>query len=162
MSVSVSLMQTKSPTNKITKTTDNLTHDPISCILKENCSMMDPVLILDLSAITFETGYSIFSCNYLYIDSFNRYYHVKDITMLTDKLVQLTCHVDVLMSFAVGILASPCIVAKSESRFNLYLNDPQYKCKQNDLVLINTYSSGFPNSTDSRFILTIFGDKEPN
>lgn len=161
MSVTVYLQQTKSPNNKISKAISNLTTDSISCVLKDNCSVMDPVLRLDISAITFASGYNLFDCNYLMLSDFNRSYHVKDITMITDKIAEISCHVDVLYTYAVGILSCPAIVAKNESRFNLYLNDPNYKCKQNDIVLMNTYASGFPNDGLSRFILTIFGAKEP-
>lgn len=159
MSVTVQLLRTGDPNNKITKATANITQSDPTCNLKGDCSIMDPVIVLDLSAITFGTGLNIFDCNYAHIQEFNRYYHVKDIITLTDKLVELRLHVDVLMSFAPGILNSPCIVSKNENNFQLKLNDPNYKCYQQDLILINTYASGFPNGSDSRYIVTLFGSK---
>ena len=159
MSVTIQLLVTNNPANKIVKSSANICQSDPVCVLKDNCSIMDPVLVLDISAITFDTGYNVFDCNYIYIAEFSRYYHVKDIKTLSEKLVEISCHVDVLMSFASGILASPCIVAKNENSFNLYLNDPNYKCYQDDIILMNTFSSGFPNGTDSRFVVTVFGSK---
>ena len=57
-----------------------------------------------------------------------------------------------------GIINAPCIIAKSSNRFNMYLNDPSYKCYQNNYVFIRNFSNGFPIE-QSHYVLTVMGDK---
>ncbi|MBO7731709.1 MAG: hypothetical protein J6S67_04135, partial [Methanobrevibacter sp.] len=63
---------------------------------------------------------------------------------------------DVLKTFSEGILGSPCIAAKSSSRFNLYINDDDYKCQQNDIIQSFEFPSGF-DLANSRFYLMLTG-----
>lgn len=154
--ISVNLMNTPDPNNKITKAVSSV--GVMSADMKENTSIMDPVLLVDTTAIQFEHNKTLFDANYAYIPEFRRYYHITDIKTVTNVIFEISLHVDVLRSFASGILSSPCVVEKNENDFNLYLNDTQYKCKQRKLILINNFPSGF-NTQFARFVTTIFGDK---
>ena len=124
------------PINKIEKSTTGDT--TFSGTLKENTSTTDPVFIIESST------YPAF--NYAYIADFNRYYYVKDIVNLYNNMWEVTLHVDVLKTFASAILSSPCIIAKTASNdFNLYLNDPNFKCQQNDRFgMVNFPSTKHP------------------
>lgn len=157
--IEIQLLRTNDPNNKVVKTTSALTDSTVNAVLKASTSIIDPVITIDVSAITWKTGANVFQTNYIYIPTFGRYYHVKDIKSISNDLFEISLHVDVLMSFSSGLLASPCIVSRNQNNFNLYLNDPNYKCFQNDYVLITKGSGGFPIE-NSCFVMTIFGDKE--
>ena len=58
--------------------------------LKEPSSITDPRLILVYNK-------SYLSCNYLYIQDFNRYYFINNINVLPGGRLEITAHVDVLI-----------------------------------------------------------------
>lgn len=132
------------PNNQLVKDFSEVT--TLSGVLRENSPILDPV-------ITVEYDSTIATCNYAYISDFGRYYYINDKVSIKNGLWELHLHVDVLMSYAAGIKAAPCIVAKSASNFNLYLADPNYKAYQNDHVIINNFPSGFDLANTS-FVLT--------
>lgn len=119
---------------------------------RENVSVLDPVVVV-------ESANNLSGCNYAYIEEFSRYYYIRDIVILSATLYELHLHVDVLYTYSSEIITAPCIVAKSANTFNMYLNDTNYKCYQNNHVLINTFPDGIPINK-SKFVLTVFGDKE--
>lgn len=119
--------------------------------LKENCSVMDPIIKIDNNGFI--------GCNYAFIEEFNRWYHIKDAVSIRNNIWEIHMHIDVLYTYANGILAAPCVVAKSTNKFNLYLNDPNYKCYQDPLLLSYDWPDGFSLSQSS-YVLTIFGEKE--
>lgn len=149
--MNIELMHTNDANNKVTKSTSSL--GVITGTLKNDCSIIDPVVTVDFSGIS-----GFFTCNYAYIPDFNRYYHVRDITVKNAVMAQISLHVDVLMSFAAGLLNAPCIVSKNESSFNLYLNDPNYKCQQRNYILMNEFPSGFPID-DAHYVVAALGEK---
>ena len=157
--MTIDILNTTDPNSKILKNTTGV-YSAVSCTLKEDCSLMDPVVLLDF------TGHeNVLTANYarLYKEddaSIGKYYHIRDVKILSNNLVEISMHVDVLMTYASGLLNCPCIAAKNQSRFNLYLNDPGYKCSQQDYVLINEFPDGFHMSA-SHYVMTIFGDKKP-
>ena len=155
--ITLSLLKTNDPNNKVTKATTTIV--TLSGVLKENTSVLNPVITVDITGVSFPTGTDIFTANYASIDVFGRYYFIKDITVISNNIFEISMHVDVLMSWSSGLLAAPCIVARNQNDFNLYLMDPNYKCFQNDRVLITKASGGFPIE-NSCFALTIFGDKD--
>ena len=149
MSFNIKFMYNNEPMNKINKTPTEIF--TLSGTLKDESSVVDPVIIIERD--------DPLDANYAYIEAFNRYYYIKDITSVRNGVWRITMHTDVLKTFAEGILNSPCIVAKSSSRFNLYLNDADYKCLQCDIVMSKMFPSGFTIS-DSRYVAVILGDKE--
>lgn len=148
--ITINLLKTNDPNNKITKATTSLAVYN-NCLLKDDCSVIDPVIILESST-------NISDANYCYIPDLHRYYYIRDIKILNNNRYELSLHVDVLMSYSAGLLNCDCIAAKNESRFNLYLNDPNYKCFQKDHVLFNEFNEGF--TSNPRFVLALYGPKE--
>lgn len=124
----------------------------LSGTLKNNTSILDPVILV-------ETSTNLSGNNYAYIQEFNRYYYIKDMIVVGASLWELHMHVDVLKTYCNGIVAAPSIISKSANTFNMYLNDPMYKCYQDNHVIVRNFPSGFPIE-DSRFVLTVLGDKE--
>lgn len=118
--------------------------------LKDNCNILDPVITIEHSGVP--------DYNYVFIQEFNRYYFMSPATQVRNNIWEVSLHVDVLFTYRQGILTAPCIVAKSASDYNLYLNDNNYKCYQNPHIFSERFPSGF-NVENSTFIMTVFGDK---
>ena len=150
MSFVINFMYNNEPMNKISK--DPQTLFSLEGTLREECTMMDPVILVEKSG-------ALGNINYAYIAEFRRFYYIKNIESVRTNLWRISMHTDVLKTFSEGILNSPAIVAKATGKFNLYLNDTDYKCYQRDMIYTRDFPSGFDLS-ESKYILTILGDKE--
>ena len=146
MSFNIVLQRNKSEMNRLLKSVDNIM--TVSGVLKEETSIIDPVIKIecDLS--------DVMSCNYLSISAFGRSYFVNNIRSIRNGLVEFSCHVDVLSSFASQIMANSAIIRKQENTWNLYLNDGSFRVYQNPNVLTRAFPSGF---TTQEFILAVAG-----
>lgn len=85
--------------------------------LKEDCSVLKPSIILQISSFP--------TFNYVYIPTFNRYYFVVGITSIKNGLWQIDCTVDVLETYATQIKANTALLDRQENLYNLYLPDPE-------------------------------------
>lgn len=146
--MNINLYKITNINKKINKTLG--TYVTLEGTLKEDCKLLDPVIKIAANDPP--------DFNYAYIPDFNRYYFVEPPTAIRTGIWELTMHVDVLYTYRDGIMSAPCIVAKSSSNYNLYLNDPNYKCYQNPHIFSERFPSGF-NLEDAHFVMTLFGDK---
>lgn len=146
MAFNVTLQRNNSERNKLTKDISEIL--TVSGELKTETSIIDPVIIIecDLSAVT--------GCNYISIPAFGRSYFVNNIRSIRNGLVEFSCHVDVLSTFASQIRDNTGIVRKQENNWNLYLNDGSFKIYQNPNVLTKAFPSGF---TTQEFVLAVAG-----
>lgn len=105
MAFTVVLQRNDSEPNRIAKTVSDIMS--ISGTLKNRTSIIDPVIIIecDLTDVT--------ECNYMTIDLFNRKYFVNNITSVNSQLVEFSCHVDVLSTFADSIKSNSAIIKKT-------------------------------------------------
>lgn len=146
MAFDVILQTNASEKNRLVKDiTDIIT---LNGTLKDKCSIIDPIIIFeaDLSDLT--------SCNYMTISEFGRSYFVNNIRSIREGLVEITAHVDVLSTFAEEIKTNIAIIGKSETEWNLYLNDGSLKTYQNADVLTKLFPSGF---STQEFVLAVAG-----
>ena len=146
MPFDITLQINKSEKNKVTKSiTDIIT---VSGELKSETSIIDPVIMIncELSDVT--------KCNYMTIGSFGRSYFVNNIRSIRSGLVEFSCHVDVLSSFADAIKSNSAIVRRQENNWNLYLNDGSFKVYQNPIVSTKAFPAGFANR---EFVLAVAG-----
>ena len=146
MAFNIVLQTNNSEPNRVTKSVSDIM--TLSGVLKEETSIIDPVIKIecDLATVT--------GCNYLSIPAFGRSYFVKNIRSVRNGLVEFSCHVDVLSSFADGIKANSAIVKRQENSWNLYLNDGSLKVYQNPIVLTKAFPLGF---TTQEFVLAVAG-----
>lgn len=151
MSFTIDFMYNTDPINKISKTPSTVYS--LTGTLRDECNVTDPVIVIESA--------NPISANYAYISEFSRYYFIRDFKQVRTGIWEITMHCDVLKTFSQGILGSPCIVSKNSDRFNLKINDSDYKCAQNDLIMIQTFPNGF-NLNNARFILNLLGDKTTN
>ena len=132
--------------NKITKT--NLSGlKPYTGVFRNEVNVMTPVFQI-------ETTDNLSGYNYAYIEDFGRYYFVKDIKAIRNGLWEFSLAVDVLMSYAAGILALPAVIRRNENMFNLYLNDSNYMTLNYSRIQTKAFPRGFG---DWNFILTTTG-----
>lgn len=151
MSFPIVFMYNNEPMNKISKTPVEVY--TLEGVLKDETSIVDPVILISKSG-------TMGDVNYAYIAQFNRYYYIRDAVSNRNGLWEVTMHTDVLKTFSEGILGSPAIIAKSSKKYNLYLNDADYKCQQNDIIMTQNFPNGFtPGDAGSRFCVCILGDR---
>ena len=125
MSLTATLYVSSSPVEKIGK---SLTAgDSFSCVLKEDTSLLRPVLEVVTSSNL--SGY-----NYLYISEFNRYYFIDDIVSLNDGRWEISAHVDVLETYKTAILSNSAVIRRQASLYNLYLDDPDFHSLNYDRI----------------------------
>lgn len=150
MSLTINFMYNNEPMNKISKSPSTLFS--LEGTLKDEASIVDPEILVAYS--------NPITANYAYIQQFSRYYYITDITSVRTGLWRIKMHTDVLKTFSEGILGSPAIIAKTSNRgyYNLYLNDADYKCQQNDIIITKKFPSGFEDN--DRVVLLVLGKKQ--
>lgn len=111
--------------------------DDISGTLRDDCSIINPVIKIEAF-----TGFDITSCNYAYIVEFNRYYFINNIRCI-GKLFELDMHVDVLSTYKDEIRANKAVVSRQEKRYNLYLQDGNFKTYAFPHMQVEQFPSGF-------------------
>lgn len=146
MAFDIVLQRNNSENNRVTKQIDDIM--TVSGVLKEETSIIDPVVKIecDLSSVT--------GCNYLSISEFDRSYFVTNIRSIREGIVEFSCHVDVISTYADGIKNNDAIVKRQEKKWNLYLNDGSFKVYQNPNVLTKAFPSGF---TTQELVLAVAG-----
>jgi hypothetical protein len=146
MSFNISLGINSSEDNRINKSVSY--SKTLTGNLKDQTSIIDPVILIECSLD------DIVNCNYCNIPQFNRKYFIKDITSVRNGLCQITCHVDVLDSFADEILSNSAIIKRQENEWNLYVNDGAFFTYQNPNIITKSFPSGFSSQS---FVLAIAG-----
>lgn len=146
MAFNIELQVNSSERNRLTKSISTIA--TVSGVLKEDTSIIDPVIKIECDLSSF-TG-----CNYMTIPAFGRSYFVNNIRSIRNGLVEFSCHVDVLSTFAGQIRNNRAITKRQENKWNLYLNDGSFKVYQNPMVLTKAFPSGF---TTQEFVLAVAG-----
>lgn len=118
--------------------------------LKEDTSIIDPVFVLEA------TLSDLIEANYVTVPTFGRSYFITNITSISTDLVELTCHVDVLSSFADEIKANKGIIFRQENDWNLYLNDGVIQAYQDPIITTQLFPKGF---TDQNFVFITAGSR---
>lgn len=146
MAFEIQIQRNNSENNRVTKDVTMLS--TLEGTLRQETSIIDPVFIVagDLNDYV--------EANYCTVESFGRSYFVTNIRSVRSGLVELTCHVDVLSSFATQIRANTAIIRRQENQWNLYLNDGTFRVYQNPTVLTKAFPSGF---TTQEFVFAVAG-----
>lgn len=144
MSISITLMRNYSDINVLDKNTENLS--TVSGTLKNKTSILNPVIQIQGALPT--------GCNYMYIADFGRYYFVDDISSVSNPIFEISAHVDVLTTYADQIRSCRGIIARQQNNWNLYVDDGAFKTYQNEIILVQTFTTGF---SDDEFVLAVAG-----
>lgn len=142
----ISFYVNSSEKNKVDKTLTLIT--TISGVLKESTSIIDPVIVIegDLTAFT--------GCNYMRIETFGRSYFVNNIRSISNGLIEISAHVDVLSTYKNAIRRNQAIIRKQQNTWNLYLNDGSLRVYQDPEIIVKAFPSGF---TTQEFVLAVAG-----
>lgn len=101
------------------------TGSDVTAQLKQPCDVLNPVFI-----ISYNSDY--ITCNYVHVPEFGRYYFINNINLLLGSRAEISCSVDVLMSYNRQLKGLSVDVRRQENLIEPYLPDPDY-------VYLNTY-----------------------
>lgn len=141
----IKLYKSNSPAHQIKKTLTGVAS--LTGTFRDSVNVLNPIVRIEHeSPVDFD---------YVYISDFGRCYFVDDITVVRKGVLDVKLRVDVLNSFASGILANKAIVDKSSNKYNLYLNDDSLKMYQRPLI----QQIEFPNAlfTQTEWVLIVAG-----
>lgn len=145
MAISVKFYKVTDDAKTVRKTLG--TAKEYNCVLKDKTELLDPVL-------TIQTTDDLSVYNYVYIAAFGRYYFITKPATVINGLWSFECHVDVLKSWYDEFKNLSGTLVRSETVFNGYLNDPEYKA----LAYRKIVTKQFPNAIDNDcFILMTVG-----
>ena len=117
--------------------------------LTKDTDILNPVILL--------SDYDM-SHNYIYIENFKRYYYIDNVTIIRDNLYQLSCGVDVLMSYADKVRAMTLQVNRQEFVRQPYIIDNEIVTRSDkDIVTFNVGSVGDSTSTFPYYLVTTGG-----
>lgn len=88
------------------------------CAVKGECSILSPTF-----TITGMSDSTAARCNYIYIPNWNRYYYVDDINAEVGRGFEISCHVDVLKTYASQIKSLNGFIRRQEYEYNDYIPD---------------------------------------
>ena len=142
----VKLYTVSDDNNKVNKTLGTAT-ELTGVILKETTDVTAPTIRIQSTS-------NLSGINYCYIERYGRYYFVDKIETTPNGFWQLTCRCDVLMSYKSQILALTGTLERSETEYNGYLMDPQYKSMSFRKIVTKQFPSAM---TDDCFILMTVG-----
>lgn len=143
----IKLCNTTDPREKVKK---NVTSGSVfSCVLKENTSIFNPVVIIESDA-------AVYNFNYMQIPAFGRFYFITDIRSIGHNRWEVSGHVDVLNTYASGILSNEAVIKRQQNLYNLYLNDPDFQTYNNDLIQTKKFTNSEFDKTLS-YVLVING-----
>lgn len=128
---------------KVTKTLTN-------AATYSNVTMKDPTDTVH-PVITIQTTTNLSSVNYMRIERYGRYYSVEKPIAVKNGVWELRGTSDPLMSFKNSLLNVSGTVTRSETLFNAYLNDPEYKA----LAYRKCVTKAFPNEINNDHVVLI-------
>lgn len=121
-----------------------------NCILKDNTSVENPVILVRSNA-------NISGYNYMYIPDFHRYYYIEEIVSVQNGLWELHGHVDVLQTYGNAIKQLPATCRRQENLYNVYLDDPEFKTYNNADISTKFFTGGSGMSKNMNYILVVAG-----
>lgn len=134
MGFNVVLMNNQQELNKISKSPSTVR--TVTGNLRDGTDIVDPQIDIEFAGTLTDT-------NYMYIASFSRYYFITKIESVRTNLWRVYAHCDVLKTYSQAILGTECVVARSESEYNLYLNDAAFKVYSNPRFQVINFPNKF-------------------
>lgn len=154
MSIIVELYQFKKKENS-TAQPNRASASSFNCILKEECGIINPSIILDIGLSQSPSSY-----NYAYIPSFNRWYWIEEWTNIHPRWVA-SLKVDALASFKTDIGNTNLYVLRASNEYDGSIIDSLYPTKIYNTVSINSPNSDLWTSTplaNGTFVIGVVAD----
>ena len=141
----------KSGNNVVTKTLSS-EKEMNGVFLKNDTSIINPVFLLSGFDVSQFTDF-----NYLYVPSFHRYYFINNFVAKTGKIVEISAHVDVLMSYKSDILNYDAYVDRQENKNNRYLVDNQLPIHSDNVYHVKVFGENVFDKDCQYVILETIG-----
>ena len=141
----ISLYTNKSEPNRANKTLVHIT-DIENAKVTNEADLLNTTIVLKRDLIN-----NVNLVNYVYIDSFKRYYFAK--ATLQNGFIILNCQVDVLSTYINEIKNLTATITRNENRKNGYLNDSEYNIYAYEQVVCKSFSKGL--TSDSLILMTV-------
>lgn len=145
----------------LTKNLVNVPTNTFGCNPTYDCNVLSPTL--SVAYVDIGSGLTPAQANYAYVDAFERFYFIKDVTYGTGGKVYFHLAVDVLGTYGDDIKNCSCTVTRSESAGKNYVPDDKYPLNSNlyDLDLYEYDVTPFTNAWNGQYyILTTIGNSE--
>ena len=145
-----------SDNNVVSKHLEHLTYGDDNIVelkITKDCSFTKPILSLGSANFDFS------NCNYLYFDTFNRYYYIEDIEISNNGMIYLHCRVDPLMSFRIYLMNLYTTIERQESvgLCNPYIEDTNVVARIDRQYVKKQIGSVGGNATGTHICLTVTG-----
>lgn len=143
------LYNNTSEDNRVDKTNYLTKVGELSGVLREESSIVDMSLTLELEELPL--------FNYVYIAQLNRYYYVTDIVSVKYKLWEISLSVDVLMSYKNALLSCSAFVDRNENSFDNNIIDKKRVIQQGYDIEVSTVTNELlDNTSTNNIVLTGF------
>lgn len=132
-----------------------LNDQPITIKPTEKLSLISPVFEIDFDA-------AYMTANYLYCDSFDRYYYITDARVNTAQRLELECMVDVRQSFSAALKNSEVTVIRNEKiKYPTQIQDNKLPVNPSRKIItsivIPEIDNSFSTSASYSYLLTVIG-----
>ena len=125
------------------------TGSDVTAQLKQPCDVLNPVFI-----ISYNSDY--ITCNYVHVPDFGRYYFINNINLLPGNRAEISCSVDVLMSWQSGIKSVKTLISRQENAGLSTIPDSNIVIKNYDII--NIYASDMSFDTAfGNYVLELYG-----
>ena len=141
----VQFFATDSPKNKLYKNIRPIAEKDVKW--KSETQITSPTIQLKYDE-------TLLSSNYCYIEDFGRYYFINDIKLGMGNILEVSCSVDVLMSYADDIANISTIIDRQEYVFSPYFVDNQLLTRCERTVVKKNIGS-IPTNGGYKIVLTV-------
>lgn len=145
---SIVLQYNKSEPIALTKDVETIA--TLHGVLREDSSIIDPVILIEGDLALFAQA------NYMTIQRFHRKYFITDMVSVRSNFIEITAHCDVLSSFAGAIRSNKGIVHRQEKEWNLMLNDGALQVYQDPLIDTIAFPGSFSGQS---YVMLIGGNR---
>ena len=146
------LYKNRSEPNRVDKTLEEIV--VLDGNLREECSIMSPSITIKATANV------VTNCNYMWIQDWNRYYFIDDITSIRNDIWSISGSIDVLHTYKEQFKNIPCVISRQENLYNLYLEDSKLVSTVKRSYVMRPFPHRLPNATNrenTSFVLTLAG-----
>lgn len=121
-----------------------------SVVLKEDCSVYEPVFVLTSSNL-----------NWNYLSAWNRYYYITDIVSKRRNQIELHCKLDVLATYKANILSTSGLCKYSSTNYDVDFTDDKIACTNNiSSVLHSTTAMPFSLDTTGCYLFACVNERD--
>lgn len=140
------ILYSNSADKRVVNKTDYITeYKKLEGYFRDEVSLLTPTFQVECDSVP--------NCNYCYIDVFNRYYYIKSVRLIRNRLYEFNCSVDVLMTYKSYISDSTQYVSRQENKYNELLvdsyvtfnDDYEFTIKEQHLDFLDYANKDFDN-----------------